>query len=79
MNRFWLWVARAIAAGCVVFGLYVANGGMAHAEPAYCYTSGTWQPFPQTQGWCPDSQPPFHGPAPSYGGGNHRWPDGGDD
>lgn len=51
----------------------------AHAEPAYCYSSGEWIPFPDYSGYCLDGEAPFNGPGPSYGGGNHRWPDGSDD
>lgn len=64
----------------IVFGalavLAILAPAPAEASPAYCYTTGTWNPFPYTQGYCPDGQAPFNGPGPSYGGGNHRWPDG---
>lgn len=52
---------------------------LAPLDPAYCYSSGEWLPFPDYSGYCPDGESPFNGPGPSYGGGNHRWPDGSDD
>jgi hypothetical protein len=51
----------------------------ATAGPAYCYSTRPWQPFPRSQGYCPDGQSPFDGSGPSYGGGNHRWPSGDDE
>lgn len=49
-------------------------------NPAYCYSTGKWITFPENIGsYCPDGQAPFNGLGPSYGGGNHRWPDGSDD
>lgn len=51
----------------------------AYADPAYCYSTGQWIQFPDYSGYCLDGEAPFYGPAPSYGGGNHRWPDGSDD
>lgn len=63
----------------VLVVLALALPASAGADPAYCYSTRQWQPFPQTSGYCPDGQSPFDGPGPSYGGGNHRWPDGSDD
>lgn len=48
-------------------------------NPFYCYSTHQWIPWPEFSGYCPDGEAPFNGPGPSYGGGNHRWPDGGDD
>lgn len=47
-----------------------------HADPVCCYTTGQFIQWPEYSGYCPDGEAPFNGPGPSYGGGNHRWPDG---
>lgn len=64
---------------CVGTALGPTVAPSAHADPAYCYSSGEWIPFPDYSGYCLDGEAPFNGPGPSYGGGNHRWPDGSDD
>lgn len=68
----------------VLASLTLALGGFAapvgHADaPTYCYSSGQFLPWPDFSGYCPDGESPFNGPGPSYGGGNHRYPDGSDD
>ncbi|BBY70110.1 hypothetical protein MPRI_22970 [Mycobacterium paraintracellulare] len=48
-------------------------------DPVYCYSTQQFLPWPDFSGYCPDGESPFNGPGPSYGGGNHRYPDGSDD
>lgn len=63
--------------------IFNSNSSAARAavpmDPAFCYSTREWIPFPGFSGYCPDGESPFDGPGPSYGGGNHRWPDGSDD
>lgn len=72
-----------VACGIAAAAAAVLPLGVASAEPAYCYSTGQWVPWPDTHIFppsaCPDGQAPFNGPGPMYGGGNHRWPSGEDD
>lgn len=73
---------KAFAWALIVVGFSMWMYGQcakAHAGPAYCYSTGQWMPWPGISGYCPDGEAPFNGPGPSYGGGNHRSPDGSDD
>lgn len=58
---------------------FVGTDGAGYG-PSYCYSMGHASScrFPSTPGTTRTGRPPFNGPGPSYGGGNHRWPDGTD-
>lgn len=78
-DKSWWFTVLFFIAACLIAGA-LAHPPKGHSEPpAYCYGTHQWIPWPENSRYCPDGQSPFDGPGPSYGGGNHRWPDGSDD